>query len=718
MKYMKISLWIALFVGLLYFLRDNLSTEKEQAILTHIRVLKERVHVANPPLDDTFSTRMFAMYLEALDYRKRFLTKDEYDQLSAYRYRLDDDLREKNLDFFDLSVRMIERGHQRAEQYAQYWLDSLRRMDFTRDEYIEFDGEKLPWATDEGQLKDRWRKIIKYEMVMNLLDEIEELQKRDSSFKTQPIALASLPDSLFEEAAGHTRRTFERYFKRLKKMRRSDYFGDFANSFTMVMDPHSNYFSPKEKEDFDITMSGQLEGIGARLMEDKDYIKVVSIVPGGPAWKQKELEVNDLIIKVQQEGQEPVNIKGMRIDDVVRMIRGPKGTKVTLTVKKTSGEIKEITIVRDVVILDEGFARSLMLEDDKGRKIGYLLLPRFYTNYDNPKGHKASRDVQRELEKLQAAGAEAIIFDLRNNGGGFLKEVVEMAGLFIKKGPIVQVKSRRGAPYIYRDRDASVAYDGPLVLLVNVHSASASEILSAALQDYDRAIVVGSKATFGKGTVQRFYDLDRMEYNPKLKPLGQAKITTQKYYRIDGGSVQLKGVQPDIVLPDRFHFVKAGERDYDYPLPWDHIQPLSYEQDVFVVQPHRAELIKRSKERIDTSKIFQKVLEYAEWYRDSREQSRYPLHIDSLQVFLSRRKEQSNRFKKLFHPIEGWKIYNLTADTAYIQMDSSRIARNDDWIERSRKDAYLYEAFQIAKDMIELKGLAGRSYVAPPAEDK
>ncbi len=691
---MKILVFVSLLFGTGWYFVSQIQQERETAVIQNLIRLKDQVHVANPPIDDSFSNRVFKKYIEIIDFQKRFLTKEDYQQLEQYRFDLDDQAKEGKLVFFDLSAKLLEQAVSKTERFYKSLLDGDLQLD--KMEYLDFEGKHIDWAKDDAALKDRWRKILKYEVLTDVIDALEK-QEKDTVNADKPL------DSLKLEAIADTKKTFERYFDRLHKVRRSDRFGNYANSMTMVMDPHSNYFSPKEKEDFDINMSGRLEGIGARLSQDKDYIKVVMIIPGGPAWKQKQLEVNDLITKVTQEGGEPMDVKGMRIDDVVKKIRGKKGTKVTLTVKKESGIVQDIEIVRDEVILDEGLAKSLMIQDKNGTKIGYLLLPKFYTNFNSPDGPKCARDVDRELNKLKADGAQAVILDLRNNGGGSLREVVDMAGLFIEKGPVVQVKARKDRPFIYKDRNNAVSYDGPLVVMVNSFSASASEILTAALQDYDRAIIVGGKSTFGKGSVQRFFDLDRMVYNNKIKPLGQVKMTTQKYYRISGQSVQLKGVVPDIQLPDRFAYVKTGEKEYDYALPWDVIAPTKYSQNVYNVSDIKSKLIGLSKSRTDTMHLFNQIDDYAKWYKKTRDESIYPLKLDSLKAKLDKRKEKSKEYRKLMHNFKDLTFKNLDVDTAFIHMDSSRIARNEDWIKRVRKDVYLYETVHIAEDMIKLK---------------
>ena len=406
-------------------------------------------------------------------------------------------------------------------------------------------------------MKNYWKDFLTYEVITRLDRKIDEQETSKEAKKTEA--------QLLEDVRKDIKKTFGDWFNRLKKLRRSDRFETYVGSICNYFDPHTDFFNPKEKQDFDINMGGKLEGIGARLQQDGDNIKVSDIVTGGPAWKGKELEANDIILSAAQEGKEAVDLTGMRVDDAVTHIRGKKGTKVTLTVKKQDGTVKQITITRDEVILDESFARSVIF-DMPGviNNIGYIKLPKFYSSFEKEDGNSCAVDVAREIEKLKANNVNGIILDLRNNTGGSLNDVVDMSGLFIEEGPIVQVKSRQARPYVHQDRDERVQYAGPLIIMVNNMSASASEIIAAAMQDYGRAVIVGSASTFGKGSVQRFFDLDKaVSGSDELKPLGEIKMSVQKFYRVNGGSTQLKGVIPDVVLPDNYMYIEVGEKEYE-----------------------------------------------------------------------------------------------------------------------------------------------------------
>ena len=498
-----------------------------------------------------------------------------------------------------------------------------KNLDVVDVQSVEMDRKKRTYSADEAELEQLWTKLIKYDYnnrVKNAIDEQESRQEKsekkamtdsdDTSEEKEEEPIKSV-EEIKADAKEKITDSYKEWFKRLDDSRRSDRFEAYINSITHIFDPHTDFYNPKEKTDFDIRMGGKLEGIGARLQTSGDFTKVTTIIPGGPAYKGKELEVDDLITAVTQKGGEPLDITGMRISDVVTHIRGKKGTVVILTVKKVDGSIVDIDIERDEVIIDEGFARSLTLDiPDVVENVGYIKLPKFYSSFEKKNGNSCAKDVAEEIAKLKDLNVNAIILDLRNNGGGSLTDVVEMSGLFIEDGPIVQVKPRDKPAYVYEDEDSDVQYNGPLIVMVNQFSASASEILAAAVQDYDRAIVVGSTSTFGKGTVQRFVDLDRAYKQNDLKPLGQLKITMQKFFRVNGGSTQLEGVTPDIIFPDNYHYIETGEKDYEHVMEWTEISPVSYNQDVYNL-PSRAALREKSEHRMAQKEEFQLVLENA-----------------------------------------------------------------------------------------------------------
>jgi carboxyl-terminal processing protease len=669
--------------------------DKESVLIQTILSGLDRYHFRPQRLDDNFSEKVFDLYLDRLDGARRFLTKEDVAQLRKYRHLLDDEANEGSYEFFNLAMELLDKGMEKGRTYFTEIL--AEPFDFTIEESIDFGNDDKPFAKNDAELREYWRKTLKYETMTRLLEKQEEQEKADKEIEPKSDV------ELEAEAREAVLKLFTDWDERLSKLRRIDRLSDYLNAFTNVFDPHTGYYKPADKEDFDIQISGTLEGIGARLRPKGDYTEVVSIIPGGPAWKQKELEANDLIMKVTQVGEEPVDVTGMHIDDVVAMIRGKKGTEVVLSVKKVDGTIKDVIITRDVVIIDESYAKSVILDYSGAvEKVGYIKLPQFYADFNRRGGKSSARDVASEVEKLKRAGVNGIVIDLRNNTGGSLRDVVRMTGLFIEKGPIVQVKARGLEPEVLEDSDPRVQYDGPIIVMVNSISASASEIMAAALQDYGRAVIVGSKSTYGKGTVQRFVDLDRIlpGFND-IKPLGQVKLTIQKFYRIDGGSTQLNGVTPDIVLPDSYDYVSNVEQQQDYPLPWTEIAPVPYDQQVYTVD-FMKKLKERSAERVAQSEIFTKVKENAKRLKELRDKSDYPLQVEAFKKEEQMRKDRANEFKDLFQPIETLTVSNLEEDLPLIENDESKKARNDDWIKDMKKDAYLEEVLFIMKDMIEL----------------
>ena len=593
----------------------------------------------------------------------------------------------------------MKSSEKRVAQCEQIYSDLLLEPnDFSIDESYEFDPDKKTYGQGDEGLKERWRLMLKYEA----LEEVESLLKKqetDPEVETRPLVELEI------EAREKVKVNYDKWYKSFKKVRRSDRFESYLNAFAHLFDPHSDYYNPKEKQDFDIGMSGKLEGIGARLRTKGDLTQVASIVPGGPVYKNAEIEVNDYFLKVRQESEDAVDIFGMRLDDVVSKIRGPKGTLVTLTVQKKDGTVVDITIERDVVNIEDSRAKAAIMGiPGVAEEVGFIHLPKFYSSFEGPNGVSCAADVAKEIEKLKTNNINGLILDLRNNGGGSLRDVVNMSGLFIKDGPIVQVKPRERAPYIYRDEDKDVKYEGPLVILINSFSASASEILAAAMQDYGRAVVVGSQS-YGKGTVQRFLDLDKaVRGNAQYKPLGSIKLTMQKFYRIDGGSTQLKGVTPDINLVDRYQHIDIGEREYPTAMPWSEIAPLEYNQNIFLVK-NLDYLRKNSQARLASNEDFARIAEQAKWYKQSRDETSRSLALDKFRARQKRNKQMNDKFSDIMRDeLASLSICNLPEDMESINFDVTTIARNESWIKGYKKDIYLEEAIAILGDLIKTDG--------------
>ena len=669
---------------------DN--AKKEFFTLQAVVKFLNRVHYDPKEMDDELSVQMYDNFIGALDPAKRFLTKRDIDQLDDFKFQLDDQIDEGSFAFLDLAESLIAEGIEKAEQYYLNRLD--QEINLYSEDRLVVSSEQRGFADDDAALEDYWKKLIQYEVIVKVHN-LQKAQMDDEEPKTEEVLVA--------KAKEHITKTFGDWFKRLKALRRSDRFEDYLNAITNTYDPHSNYFSPKDKVDFDINMNGSYEGIGARLIPDGEFTKVTEVIPGGPAWKQKELEENDLIMGVAQDKNPSQDVRGWRQDDVIGLIRGKKGTRVVLKVKKADGLVRDIAIIRDQVILEEGKAKSLMLSSDtEGPDIGYIHLPKFYFEADGKPG--CSEDVNTEIEKLEAEGAQGIILDLRNNGGGSLSEVVDMSGLFFNEGPVVQVKSRGRKPYVLEDDDPKTQYNGPLVIMVNHFSASASEIIAAALQDYQRAIIVGSNSTFGKGTVQRFHQLDRFVVgNDNLKPLGEVKITTQKFYRVNGGSTQLKGVIPDIILPSTYGMIKVGEKEYEKPLAWSEIAPVDYDQTIAAL-PDKGLLAAKSADRVAQHSTFALVNDRAAMLKKQEEEEvSYPLNLTAYQRFIEDKENENEAFKDMFTPIEGLNVKNLDSNIAHINGDDTRKANNEELMKDVRKDIYIEEVLYIMRDIINLQ---------------
>lgn len=717
MKNSAILVALASVIAFIAFISPFNFQEREAMILTGVMKFMDQVHYNPKMINDELSVVIFDKYIEALDSRKRFLTQEEVDELVQFRDKIDDQIKIKTFEMFEMSNELIEKGIQRGQRiYASIDVSAL---DLTSNDKVNLDYENRERPKNEKALKKYWEQLITYDIISKVETKIDkQVQKLQAMMLVPPAVDTAAVNSekepyvekkrneLIAEAIEDHTKNYKKWFKRLNKQRRSDRFEQYLNAVTHQSDPHTTYFNPKKRDDFNINMGGKLEGIGARLQADDDFIKIVSIVPGGPIWKTKKAEADDLIIAIQQEGEDEVlNLYGMRLDDVVSKIRGKKGTVITLTIRKKDGSEILLAIERDEVITEETLAKSLIIDKVGSiENIGYIKLPKFYSSFEKKGGNSCAKDVASEIEKLKTVNVNGIILDLRNNTGGSLNDVVEMSGLFIKEGPIVQVKPRTRDAYVHRDKNPDVLYDGPLMILVNKYSASASEIIAAAMQDYKRAVIVGSTSTYGKGTVQRFYDLDRAFKGAEdYKPLGSLKMTTQKFFRVNGGSTQLIGVTPDIVLPDNYQYMDVGEKEYDHAMKWTEIDPVEYSQDVALLD-HIDEVAATSKKRVDKNDKFTKVLANAERIKKYRDNSTYSLNIDQFIKEMDQREEDSEQYKDLYDTdIASLKISNLKVDMNNINFDESKQARNQDWLDGMKKDFYLEEALSIMKDMIRLE---------------
>ena len=689
---------LVLVVGLIAAVRpaDTPPGDAPSVILKTMLANLQSYHYQPKDIDDDFSEHVYTQYLNDVDGARLFFTQEDIDAFSQYRDAIDDEAKAGDYTFYNVVQEHLDASMNKA----QGWFEEILAQPFDLEEGGEMKDpdDHAPWAANDAELRQYWHDYMKRELLSQVVDRREELEQ-DTTGAVQPTL-----DSLEVEYRGKILDRYQDWFKRMRELKPSVKEAQYLNSMTAVFDPHTSYFRPKDKESFDIRFSGRLEGIGATLQTDDEYTKVTSVVVGGPAWKGKELKEDDVIMGVRQEKGDPVDIKGMPLEDVVDKIRGPKGTMVYLKVKKPDGVIEEIAIERDVIVIDDTYAKSLMIDDQEGHeKIGYINLPSFYADFQNEDGRFSAKDVAAELEKLKEQDVDGIVLDLRNNGGGSLRDVVDMTGFFIPEGPVVQVAGRGMDKEVLEDKDRRVQYDGPLVVLVNQYSASASEILAAALQDYDRAVIVGSTSTFGKGTVQRFIDMDRTVngYND-IKPLGTVKLTMQKFYRINGGSTQLRGVIPDIILPDSRSLLETGEKEQPAPLAWSEIEPAKYSQNVYTID-NMDELKARSASRVDSSATFGRIQENAERVKRQRDRDTYPLALSDFEQLQRANRTEAEMYDDLFDDVVNPGVLNLQVDLEPILEDESKTARNDDFKQSVGKDVYIREAVNIVEDMINLK---------------
>tara|TARA_R100001369_G_scaffold38462_1_gene64196 strand:- start:55523 stop:57658 length:2136 start_codon:yes stop_codon:yes gene_type:complete len=666
---------------------------KDKLLIDLITYVLERGHYDAKTIDDGFSKEVYKDYLSAVDPLKRFFYKEDVETFAVYEDKIDDQIKGKDLTFFNLTHdKLLERMKEVRGIYKEILAEPF---DFSEDEDINTNYEDIDYVNSRGELKERWRKQLKFSTLGNYYDSKEDQEKqleKDPNFKMKSDV------ELEKEAREATLTSMEEYFDFSEELERKDYFAVYINAIVEEFDPHTFYFAPQDKDRFDIAMSGKLEGIGARLQKKSDNITIMEVISGGPAWLSDKLSEGDIILKVKQEDEAAaVSIVGMRLDDAVKLIKGPKDSKVTLTVKKkVMGNIEDITITRDVVELEETYAKSALVKKN-GREFGLINLPKFYFDMENYADRNAASDVKKEIIRLKKEGMEGLVLDLRNNGGGSLKTVVDIAGLFIEKGPIVQVKSKEAGQEILEDQDPSILWDGPLVILVNELSASASEILAAAMQDYKRAIIIGSKQTYGKGTVQNVIDLNQTVRSNEYGDLGALKLTTQKFYRVNGGSTQLEGVKSDVVVPNRYSFIDIGEKDYENPLPWDQIKAAKYKiWDGYI---DFAEAIKNSNQRMSNNSQLNLIAENAKWVKEQRDEEIYPLNYEAYENQRLLSQEDAKRFDAIDKYTSNLTYKSLPYEIELSATDTTLREKRDRWHESLTGDVYVEEAINVLEDI-------------------
>ena len=617
--------------------------DKRKATLDLMMSGLKNMHYSPLDFNDTLSERVYKMYLKRLD-SKAFFTKADMEQIQKLEYKIDDEVSAGTFEFYDLVNSIYNKRREEDSNFAKTYLATP--IDFKVDENVQLDPLKMDYPKDVEQLHDEWRRYLKYQVMVSLAESLNKQEKAQEK-KDTTVKILSYEENekkARKSVLDASRKTWIAFAKETDLQRLSFYLNCIANSF----DPHTEYFAPADRKNFDITMSGQLEGIGAQLQDKNGNITIARVVPGSPTWKNGEIKEGDVIIKVAQATGDPVDVQGMAIDDAIQLIRGKKGTIVRLTIKKPDNATKVAVLVRDVIHLDDTYAHDAVM-DENGKKIGYIRLPEFYTNYDGTGSRTCYQDVKQLVKELNAAGVDGIVMDLRDNGVGSLQDVVKMVGLFISDGPIVQVKGHEGAQTM-SDNDTTVQYRGPLVVLVNGGSASASEIFAAAIQDYKRGIIMGS-LTYGKGTVQQMFNLD--DYiNPQFKdlaPLGSVKITISKFYRINGGTTQKDGVTPDIPMPDAYQYLYPKEKDEDCPIVSDKIQRVPY--TYWTSPPEVSKLQNDFEQRTDNDSIFQLIHDQALVYKKRHDKTMYSLNIDEFRKSEKEQTDEDKKFERINKPL-------------------------------------------------------------------
>ena len=668
-------------------------SDKDQLLLQLVSYILDEGHYVEKDLDDDFSTKAFDTYIDMIDPYKRYFYNSDINKFKEYEYLIDDQFKNSDLTFFNLTHEtLLKRIKESKEIYTELFSSPFN---YEVDEVLIVSSDESFVSTRE-ELKDRWRKTFKYYTLNNLNDLLTE----NDSVKSLVINNMNFNVVIkeYEEKSRNSSLEFcNEIYQYYSDRSRQEWFSDYVNAIVYQFDPHTFYFNADEKEDFDVDMSGNYAGIGARLQQKMDKISVVELISGGPAWRQNKLEVGDILLKVRQEDEEnSVSIVGMRIKDAVKLIKGPIESSVILTIKKVDGQIVDLKIPRDIVQMEETYAKSSIVER-LDSKYGLINLPKFYFDFDDYSERNAASDIKKEIIRLKEEGIEGLILDLRNNGGGGLKPAVDMAGLFIEEGPIVQVQSFEKKKQILKDRDRSIVWDGPLVILVNELSASSSEILAAAMQDYKRAIIIGSKQTYGKGTVQNVLDLNRMIRSNTNGDMGAFKFTIQKYYRINGGSVQLEGVKSDIVIPNRYSYIDFGEKEQDNPLEWDEITPVEFTP--WSSNFDYSSAIQKSKLRIKSNEYLKLIDDNAKWIKSIRDTEEFSLNYFNYTDKIKADELTSKSFDKLKDFKTNLEFKSLPYEVMLFEKDSTLKLKRTRWHKNLAKDLYIDEALNVLSDL-------------------
>jgi carboxyl-terminal processing protease len=664
-----------------------------------IRERLETNHFNHKIIDDTVSEAAFGLYLKQLDFQKTILLQEDVEKLRKYSKLIDDEMNSGKLELAEAGSAALSA---RAAVVSEMVKEILSKdFDFSAKEFIETDVDKIDYCKTDAELRERWRKLLKYQVLNRYLDRTEEqanIAGDASKLSDKPEDKKKQTDEDLREAARiKVLKTYDQFFSRIAQEKEAESYERFFSAVTHAFDPHTDYMPPMNKEDFDISMSGSLEGIGATLKEDENHIKVVSIIAGSPASRQGQIQAEDIILKVGEGAGEPVDIIGMRVKDAVKLIRGKKGTEVRLTISKPDGKVLIIPIVRDIIQIEETFVKGTTIKNEKtGDNFGYIKVPSFYRDFEKTRngsgGRNSTDDIRAELTNLKSQNIKGMIIDLRNNGGGALTDAVRIAGLFIETGPIVQVKNSDGKTTTLSDYDPDITYTGPVVILVNRLSASASEILAGALQDYSRAVIMGGEHTHGKGTVQTVIDLNEnvpFQNMEEYKPLGALKLTIQKFYRISGDSTQYRGVIPDLVLPDVMNGLKTGEQYIDFAMPWDTVNPVAYTKWP-KCGPDISQLRENSLKRVASDQGLIDMKTAAIRLEEKKKNTLKSLNIDEVRKEIEESRKQNEKDPEASH---GHSKANDKAKTPEEKKEA--------FIKETAANAYVKEAMSVIEDIIK-----------------
>ena len=666
---------------------------KDKLLVELVSVVLDRLHYDPKIIDDDFSKSVYNDYIKAIDPQKRFFLKSDIDKFDQYQLLIDDQIKSSNIDFFNLTYETLM---SRVDDVESFYNDILNSpFDFNIEETLNTDFEELEYAGGISEQITIWRKRLKLSTLDGFVTKKIIQDEKESSDDSEKELKSDL--ELEVESRKSILNNLKDFFDFNDDLERKDWFSIYLNSIVNQFDPHTVYLAPQAKDVFDQNISGKFQGIGARLLKKNQQVEIAEIIIGGPVWRDKLLNVGDLILGVSQTpDQEPVDISIMKLGDAVDLIKGEKGTKVYLMVKRVDGGIEQVEITRDVVELEETYAKSSIIFQDS-KKYGFISLPSFYIDFNDYGQRNAASDIKKEILKLKSENVSGIIMDLRGNGGGSLKTAVDITGFFIDKGPVVQVKSIGGRKEVLKDLDPSIIWDGPLVILVNEFSASASEILAAALQDYNRAIIIGSKQTYGKGTVQNLLSLNQFISGNTYGELGFIKLTTDKFYRISGGSTQLEGVKSDIVFPNRYSYIDIGERDLENPLSWDQINSANYIPLTKKLYYNRT--LENSKNRISKNEFFNIIDEQARWVKEQQEDKEISLNYNIYKMDMDNTKKESEKFKKIDDFKSDYRFEWLRDNFVNEKIPDEIIERRNRWIDNLQKDLYVNEAINILSDL-------------------